>query len=107
MTLQEWVEALCAELGVPADDVDIPLLLDAARDAAHSVARPAAPLTTFLIGYAAAARGGGAGATRTAAAQAVRLALEEGAGSGPGRGPEAGSAVRDPSTDDDPDERTD
>jgi hypothetical protein len=107
MTLQEWVEALCSELGVPADDVDIPLLLDAARDAAHSVARPAAPLTTFLIGYAAAARGGGADATRTAAEQAVRLALAEGTGSGQGHGAAAGSAVRDPSTDEDPNEGTD
>jgi len=23
MTLQEWVEALCSELGVPADDVRV------------------------------------------------------------------------------------
>jgi hypothetical protein len=75
MTLQEWVDALAAELGVPADDVDVTVLLDAARDAAHTIARPAAPLTTFLIGYAAAARGGGADTVRAVADQAVRLAL--------------------------------
>ena len=74
MTLQEWVEALGDDLGVPGD-VDIGLLLDVARDAAHSVSRPAAPLTTFLVGYAAAARGGGPDAVREAAQQAARLAL--------------------------------
>ncbi|UED85504.1 NTP transferase domain-containing protein [Streptomyces profundus] len=50
--LEEWIEAVKVELGVELD-VDITALLDAARDAAHGVARPAAPLTTFLIGYAA------------------------------------------------------
>jgi hypothetical protein len=84
MTLQEWVDALGAELGVPGDDVDIPLLLDVARDAAHAVARPAAPLTTFLVGYAAGARGGGAGTVRAVADQAVRLALA-GTSDPPGR----------------------
>jgi hypothetical protein len=39
------------------------------------VARPAAPLTTFLVGYAAGLRGGGAGAVAAAAATAQRLAL--------------------------------
>ena len=34
------------------------LVLDLAREAAHGVARPAAPLTTFLAGYALGARGG-------------------------------------------------
>jgi hypothetical protein len=75
MTLQEWVDALSEELGVPPDDVDVRLLLDVARDAAHSIARPAAPLTTFLVGYAAAARGGGSDTVRAVADQAVRLAL--------------------------------
>ena len=74
MTLQEWVKALGDELEVPGD-VDIDLLLDVARDAAHSVSRPAAPLTTFLVGYAAAARGGGPDAVRAAAQQAAGLAL--------------------------------
>jgi hypothetical protein len=34
--------------------VDEGLVLDVARDAAHSVDRPAAPITTYLLGYAAA-----------------------------------------------------
>ena len=85
MTLQQWVEALGAELGVPGD-LDINLLLDVAKDAAHSVSRPAAPLTTFLVGYAAAARGGGSDAVRAAAEQAVRLA--QASGNRPDRGPD-------------------
>ncbi|GAA2757275.1 NTP transferase domain-containing protein [Actinopolymorpha rutila] len=48
------------ETGVsPVVDADlINTVLDLARDAAHNVDRPAAPLTTFLVGYAAARRGG-------------------------------------------------
>ncbi|MFI7273976.1 NTP transferase domain-containing protein [Streptomyces sp. NPDC049879] len=54
--LDEWIAAVKAELGIDPD-VDTKALLDTARDAAHSVARPAAPLSTFLIGYAAALHG--------------------------------------------------
>jgi hypothetical protein len=59
MSLQKWVDELCAELGVDTD-VDVSAILDLARDAAHQVDRPAAPLTTFVVGYAAAMRGGSA-----------------------------------------------
>ncbi len=72
--LKEWAAALAAELGVTDLDVDERLLLDVARDAAHSVARPAAPITTFLVGYAAARAGGDAEAVRRAAEVASRLA---------------------------------
>ena len=75
MTLDDWTAALAAELGLDPLDLDVRLLLDVARDAAHHVDRPAAPLTTFLVGYAAALRGGGAEAVRDAAAAANRLAL--------------------------------
>lgn len=60
MTLPEWSEQLCVELGIDLD-VSLKQVLDLARDAAHSVERPAAPVTTFLVGYAAALRGGSAG----------------------------------------------
>ena len=49
--MQEWVQAVAARLEVPGD-VDIDLLLDVAKDAAHKVQRPAAPVTTYLIGLA-------------------------------------------------------
>jgi len=72
--LAEWVAELSAVLGVDVADLDRNVVLDVARDAAHGVARPAAPLTTFLVGYAAAQRGGGADAVREAAETAQRLA---------------------------------
>ncbi|MET9519683.1 NTP transferase domain-containing protein [Streptomyces sp. NPDC002994] len=79
--LDEWMTAVKDELGIELD-VDINVLLDLARDAAHGVARPAAPLTTFLVGYAAAKAGGDgpqavAEAARKAAALAARWAEEE------------------------------
>jgi hypothetical protein len=74
MTLQEWVAAVQAELGTDLD-LDLDEVLDLARDAAHEIARPAAPLTTFLVGYAAAARGGGAEAV-SAGTDAVRRLID-------------------------------
>ncbi|MBB6437358.1 DUF6457 domain-containing protein [Streptomyces candidus] len=68
--LDEWITAVKDELGVELD-VDTTLLLDLARDAAHGIARPAAPLTTFLVGYAA---GRAAGQGPQAVAEAVRKA---------------------------------
>ncbi|MEU0693382.1 DUF6457 domain-containing protein [Streptomyces niveus] len=98
--LDEWITAVKDELGLELD-VDIKVLLDLARDAAHGVARPAAPLTTFLVGYAAgrAAAGGGgpeavAEATRKATALALRWADEADGtnGSGTGGGAEGADA---------------
>ena len=59
MSLETWTSQLGTALGIDLD-VEIDAVLDIARDAAHQVDRPAAPLTTFLIGYAAAMRGGSA-----------------------------------------------
>lgn len=72
--LDEWISAVKDELGIDLD-VDTRELLDLARDAAHNVARPAAPLTTFLVGYAAAKAGGGPEAVAEAARKATALAL--------------------------------
>lgn len=80
--LDEWITAVKDELGIELD-VDTGVLLDLARDAAHGVARPAAPLTTFLVGYAAARAGADGGpeavaeAARKAAALAQRWAAEQ------------------------------
>lgn len=51
MTLDEWVATVSAELGLGA--IDVREVLDLARDVAHGVARPAAPLTCLLVGLAA------------------------------------------------------
>jgi hypothetical protein len=72
--LDRWLAELAAELGADAAAVDRSLLLDVARDTAHAIARPAAPLSTFLVGLAAGLRGGGVDEVRTAAAAAQRLA---------------------------------
>lgn len=71
--LDEWITAVKDELGIELD-VDTQVLLDLARDAAHGVARPAAPLTTFLVGYAAAGAKGGPEAVAEAARKAAALA---------------------------------
>ena len=59
--LEQWVRHVCQALELPPELAKHEqLLLDVARDAAHNVMRPAAPLTTFLVGVAAgraAARG--------------------------------------------------
>jgi Domain of unknown function (DUF6457) len=51
-TLESWTEAACAELGIDPAVLDTRMVLDIARDAAHQVARPAAPLTAYLMGVA-------------------------------------------------------
>jgi molybdopterin-guanine dinucleotide biosynthesis protein A len=71
--LDEWIEAVKAELGIEIE-IDTAQLLDLARDAAHSVARPAAPLSTFLVGYAAAKQGGSPEAIAEAARRIEALA---------------------------------
>ncbi len=68
-----WTEALATELGLDLT-VDTDLLLDLAREVAHAVERPAAPLTTFLVGYAAARAGGSAADIAAAVETARRLA---------------------------------
>ncbi|AJC57313.1 NTP transferase domain-containing protein [Streptomyces sp. 769] len=74
--LDEWITAVKAERGIDLD-VDTAALLDLARDAAHGVARPAAPLTTFLVGYAAGRQGSDvAELSRQVAALADRWAAE-------------------------------
>ena len=70
-TLDDWVAEASKALGL-SREVDVPLLLDLAREAAHGVARPAAPVTTFLLGLAV-----GAGADiETASATLTELARE-------------------------------
>ena len=46
-----WINAVCADLDLPAD-VNVDVVLDVARVTAHSVERPAAPVTAFLLGLA-------------------------------------------------------
>jgi hypothetical protein len=73
MTMHDWIDELCDALDIDAE-VDEGLILDLARDAAHAVERPAAPVTTYLLGYAAALKGGKAEDVEVLAAKAQALA---------------------------------
>jgi len=50
--LQEWTALVCKELGIDPARVDRDAILDLTKDVAHGVARPAAPLTAYLVGLA-------------------------------------------------------
>ena len=65
VAMQNWLDAVKKELGIDAD-VDVDLILDVAKDAAHNVQRPAAPVTTYLLGLAV-----GAGASPADAAAKI------------------------------------
>jgi hypothetical protein len=51
-TMEEWTAAVCADLGLDPSSADLMAVLDLTRDVAHGVARPAAPLTAYLVGVA-------------------------------------------------------
>jgi hypothetical protein len=69
--LDEWIRKASGELGLDPEELDRRLVLDVARDVAHNVVRPGAPLTAYLMGLAV-----GRGADPAAAAARVtQLAL--------------------------------
>lgn len=51
-TLDDWMETARAELGLDPDDVTQKTVLNLTRVVAHTVDRPAAPLTAYLLGVA-------------------------------------------------------
>lgn len=64
--MRDWLAAVAAELKLPEDvltSVESPLL-DLIATVAHGPSRPGAPLTAFLVGYAA-GKGGDASALIT------------------------------------------
>jgi hypothetical protein len=73
--LLAWLQRACGAAGIdPADAGDlcsddaVTVILDLARDAAHGVARPAAPLAAFAVGIAVGRSGGDLAGLRTHAA---------------------------------------
>ena len=68
--LDEWLTTACAALEIPV--IDRGPVLDLARDVAHGVLRPAAPLTAYLVGVAV-----GRGADPQAAFARIGTLVEE------------------------------
>lgn len=68
-TLEAWTDAVCADLGIAPTEIDRDLILDLTKEVAHGVARPAAPLTAFVVGLAI---GRGASAKETVDTVAAR-----------------------------------
>lgn len=62
--MDEWLTAAGAELGLDPNPDDVRVVLDLARDVAHQVLRPGAPVTAYLLGIAV---GRGADPAETAA----------------------------------------
>lgn len=56
MNLHDWIDEACDVLDIETE-VDEALILDMAKVAADNVIRMAAPITTYLLGYAAGAAG--------------------------------------------------
>ena len=50
--LDKWLAAAGAELGVDPAEIPTHEVLDVARDVAHGVLRPGAPVTAYLMGLA-------------------------------------------------------
>jgi hypothetical protein len=50
--LDSWIAAACGELGLRPDDISAKTVLDVARDVAHEVLRPGAPVSAYLMGVA-------------------------------------------------------
>jgi hypothetical protein len=78
VTLHDWIDELCDALDIETE-VDEGLILDLARDAAHNVERVAAPITTYLLGYAAAQHEANPERLEALAAAATLLAEKFGA----------------------------
>ncbi|HEX6149156.1 DUF6457 domain-containing protein [Nocardioides sp.] len=73
MNLHDWIDELCDVLDIEAE-IDEGLVLDLSRTAAHSVEKVAAPITAYLLGFAAGASGATPDEVERLAARAQLLA---------------------------------
>src|SRR5215212_3165154 len=73
VNLHDWIDELCDVLDIETE-VDEALVLDLAKVAADNVVRRAAPITTYLLGYAAGAGGADQEEVERLAARAQVLA---------------------------------
>ncbi len=49
--LDQWAASLLAALEIPETEVNIDKVLEMSADVAHGIVRPAAPLTSYILGY--------------------------------------------------------
>ena len=68
--LETWIEQVVDALVLDRGLLDRDAILDLTKDVAHRVARPAAPLTAYLVGLAV---GAGAGSPEQIAQRVRRL----------------------------------
>ncbi|WP_309709312.1 DUF6457 domain-containing protein [Pseudolysinimonas sp.] len=73
--LAEWSAEVRSALGIDAD-VDIRSVLGLAGVVAHAVVRPAAPLTTYLVGFVAGRSAASGEDPAAAAEEATRIARD-------------------------------
>jgi hypothetical protein len=76
--LYRWAERVAADLGAPgwtAEQDTVTAILDVSREAAHRVARPAAPVTTFIAGVAVGLAGAGSPVVLRRAVESLLAAL--------------------------------
>ena len=73
MTLHDWIDELCDALEIDTE-LDEGLILDLARDVTDAVEHAAAPISTFLLGYAAAVHGASPDKVEELAGRASALA---------------------------------
>jgi hypothetical protein len=75
--LARWVAQVSAEFGLDVDgERATRLVLDLARDVAHRVDRPAAPVTAYLLGLAAASEAAREGAAAAVSGTTAAMASE-------------------------------
>ncbi|WP_410810672.1 DUF6457 domain-containing protein [Micromonospora sp. 067-2] len=77
--MDDWVTAACAELDLDPGQVPVPAVLNLARDVAHQVLRPGAPVTAYLLGLAVGRGADPAGAAARLADLAAQWPVELGA----------------------------
>ena len=73
--LAAWADEVRDALGIEAE-IDVKAVLGLAGVAAHAVLRPAAPLTTYLVGFAAGRASAAGEDAAAAAAEATRIARD-------------------------------
>lgn len=69
--MDAWTDAVCDALSL-TDDPQVALVLSLSKDVAHGVLRPAAPVTSYLLGLAV-----GRGADPRDAAERIRALVAE------------------------------